>query len=274
MMRAAMSAVGVLRLTGLVCAAFLALAAPRAATAETLAETLVSAYENSGLLEQNRALLRAADEDVAQVVSELRPIINWSSEMAHQFGQSRTNGLSRDLSATDTTLSLTMDLLLYDFGRTRYRLKAAREAVLATRESLRSIEQQVLFGAVSAFMNVRRARELLSVRENNLKLLKEELRAARDRFEVGEVTRTDVALAEAQLASARSGLASARGDLTRAEEEFRNLPETCAPRRACPTCLATSRPRRASPCATIPTLNRRSARWPPRTSGPLPPRRR
>ncbi|WP_397543525.1 TolC family outer membrane protein [Roseovarius salis] len=217
-----MPAVRKSRIVGALFAAALASFLPRAVTAETLAQTLVSAYENSGLLEQNRALLRAADEDVAQVVSGLRPIINWRAEMGREFGRIENNGVSNGISATDATLSLTLDLLLYDFGRSQLQLQAAKETVLATREALRSIEQQVLLRAVSAFMNVRRARELLSVRQNNLRLLEEELRAARDRFEVGEVTRTDVALAEAQLASARSGLASARGDLTRAVEEFRN----------------------------------------------------
>lgn len=192
------------------------------ARAETLADTLVSAYKNSGLLEQNRALLRAADEDVAQIVSELRPILNWSAEMTSSFGRTQSGGFpERSISSDDFTVGLSLDLLLYDFGRTNLRVQAAKETVLATRETLRSIEQQVLLRAVTAYMNVRRTSELVSVRKNNLSLLREEFRAAQDRFEVGEVTRTDVALAEAQLASARSGLASAQGDLNQAIEEFR-----------------------------------------------------
>src|SRR6056297_2078804 len=192
------------------------------ARAETLADTLVSAYKNSGLLEQNRALLRAADEDVAQIVSELRPILNWSADMTSSFGRTQSSGFpERSISSDDFTVGLSLDLLLYDFGRTNLRVQAAKETVLATRETLRSIEQQVLLRAVTAYMNVRRTSELVSVRKNNLSLLREEFRAAQDRFEVGEVTRTDVALAEAQLASARSGLASAQGDLNQAIEEFR-----------------------------------------------------
>jgi len=192
------------------------------ARAETLADTLVSAYKNSGLLEQNRALLRAADEDVAQVVSELRPILSWSADVTSNFGRTRTGGFDdRSISSDELSAGLSLDLLLYDFGRTELRAEAAKETVLATRETLRNIEQQVLLRAITAYMNVRRNSELVSVRKNNLNLLQQELRAARDRFEVGEVTRTDVSLAEAQLASARSGLASAEGDLSRAIEEFR-----------------------------------------------------
>lgn len=191
------------------------------ARAETLADTLISAYKSSGLLEQNRALLRAADEDVAQVVSELRPIINWTTDISRTFGRTQTNNFpERSLTASDLAIGVSLDLLLYDFGRTNLRIQAAKETVLATREALRGIEQEVLLRAVSAYMSVRENRELVAVRKNNLNLLREELRTAQGRLEVGEVTRTDIALAEAQLASARSGLASAEGNLSQSIEEF------------------------------------------------------
>jgi outer membrane protein len=112
-------------------------------------------------------------------------------------------------------------LLLYDGGSSKLNVEALKETVLATRQQLVSIEQQVLLRAVSAFLNVLSAREVVSLRQNNLRLLTQELRAAEDRFEVGEVTRTDVAQAEASLAGARSGLAGAQGLLQQANEEYR-----------------------------------------------------
>lgn len=205
----------------LVLAALVALALPAAAKAEVLADALIDAYSHSGLLDQNRALLRAADEDVAQIVSELRPILNWSADITRSFGNTKTSGTTRPISSTDVNVGLEVGLLLFDFGRTGLRREAAKETVLSTRQALRSIEQQVLLRAVQAFMNVRRNREFVSLRENNVRLLRQELRAARDRFEVGEVTRTDVAQAEARLAAAQSGLATAQGDLAQAIEEFR-----------------------------------------------------
>lgn len=208
-----------LKLAGLI--ATLALGQATVARAETLADALASAYEHSGLLQQNRALLRAADEDVAIAVSGLRPIINWSSDLTRSFGRNRSSAGTANSSATELNLGITGQLLIYDFGRTRLGIEAQKELVLATRQTLISVEQQVLLRAVTAFMNVRRNREVVSIRQNNLRLLGEELRAARDRFEVGEVTRTDVAQAEARLANARSGLALAQGDLTQAIEEFR-----------------------------------------------------
>ena len=194
---------------------------PTATRAETLADALVSAYNHSGLLDQNRALLRAADENVAQTVARLRPIIDWSGDVTRSFSRFRTAGRTTSTASTDVNLGITASLLLYDFGQTKLSVEATKETVLATRQTLVSIEQQVLLRAVQAYMNVIRNGEFVALRESNLRLLGQELRAARDRFEVGEVTRTDVAQAEARLAAAQSGLAAAQGDLVQAVEEFR-----------------------------------------------------
>lgn len=203
--------------------------AATSAQAETLADALVAAYQNSGLLDQNRALLRAADEDVGAAAAALRPIISYTASLERTFGDSRstssTTGISfsSDTGSTEANLGLVASLLLYDGGVSRLDIEAAKETVLATRQSLISVEQDVLFRAVTAYMSVYANRDAVELRENNLRLLGEELRAAEDRFEVGEVTRTDVAQAEASLAEARSGLATARGDLLQANEEYRNV---------------------------------------------------
>jgi len=189
------------------------------AKADTLSEALASTYNNSGLLEQNRALLRAADEGVAQAVATVLPVINWSlnwnrtrSTAAPEVG----GGLNQTAVAR-----VTGSLTLYDNGANRSAIEAQKEVVLATRQSLRAVEQNVLLRAVQSYMNLIRAGEFVQLRQNNVRLITQEFRAAQDRFDVGEVTRTDVALAEARLASARSLLASAQGDRTVAAEEFR-----------------------------------------------------
>jgi outer membrane protein len=191
--------------------------------AESLADALVSAYNHSGLLEQNRALLRAADEDVAAAGAALQPIVNWSAQAQRTFGDNSSRGSTSSLGNSNVTLSLTASLLLYDFGGTAALTEAARETVFATRSQLISIEQQVMLRAVTAYLRVRSASEFVTLRQSNLRLLTQELRAANDRFEVGEVTRTDVALAQARLAQARSGLATAQGDLLRSREEYTNV---------------------------------------------------
>ena len=185
--------------------------------AETLGDALAAGYENSGLLEQNRALLRAADEDVAQAVSALMPIVNWSLQASSTYPRSSGFFAPEEVNAS---LQISAQLTLYDGGANQLAIDAQKELVLATRESLLGDEQQVLLRIVQAYMNVRRSNEFVSLRDSNLRLITQELRAAQDRFEVGEVTRTDVSLAEARLASARSQLAAEQGGLARAQAEY------------------------------------------------------
>jgi outer membrane protein len=205
-------------------AAILAVAAvglvPAAARADNLADALAGAYKTSGLLQQNRALLRAADEDVGIAVSALRPILDWTGRFSRSNSEFSSGGIPGGVSNSDGFFGLSAQLLLFDNGNSRLGIKAAQETVLATRQTLLSIEQSILLRAVQAYMNVIRTTEIVRLRENNVRVLGEELRAAQDRFEVGEVTRTDVALAESRAASSRTGLARARGDLVNAQEEY------------------------------------------------------
>lgn len=188
------------------------------AKSETLGQALRDAYHNSGLLEQNRALLRAADEDVAQSLAALRPVITWQAQAVYQSSSAVSSTLSQSL---DGTISVSANLLLHDGGASALATEAQKELVLQTRQGLIQVEQEILFRAVTAYMEVRRASEFLALRRSNVSVITQEVRAARDRFDVGEVTRTDVSLAEARLAAARSLLASAQGTLAQANEEFR-----------------------------------------------------
>ena len=180
---------------------------------DTLTGAMVSAYNTSGLLEQNRAVLRAADEDVATAASQLAPVVSWASSASH----SGSDSSSFDTSAS---ISLEADYTLYDGGKSSLGLEAAKFSVLATRSKLVSIEQNVLFEAVTAYLGVIRETENVSLRENNLSVIREELRAANDRFEVGEITKTDVALAEARLAASNSALAVAKGSYEKAVASY------------------------------------------------------
>lgn len=194
-----------------------------AAQAETLTDVLVSAYNNSNLLSLNQAVLRAADEDVAIAVSSLRPVIEYSASRSYTWD------LDTDVFATgredsqflSNTIELTASMSLFEFGRNRLGVEAAKQAVLASRQNLIAQEQSVLFAAVQGYTSVRRAISFVDLRQNNVRVLQEELRAANDRFEVGEVTRTDVAQAEARLAASQANLVAAQGDLEAAREQFK-----------------------------------------------------
>ncbi len=215
-----------MKLMGLAVIAVLGIGPVRA---ETLTDALVSAYRNSNLLDQNEALLRAADEDVAIAVSALRPVINFALQSSYNrtvkeglvfFGDevgTRRVG-NENFSAT---AQLTADLTIYDFGRTRLAIDASKETVLATRQALVDLEQRVLITAVQSYINVRLSSEIVFLRQSNVRLITQELQAAQDRFEVGEITRTDVALAESRLAQARANLASAEGDLMVSRESYK-----------------------------------------------------
>ncbi|MFP3382416.1 MULTISPECIES: TolC family outer membrane protein [Tritonibacter] len=192
--------------------------------ADNVTDAMIGAYTSSGLLEQNRALLRVADEGVAATVARLRPVISTALSISRDYNRTGLGSLGASSDhRTGAALSLSMNWLLFDNGASRLDTAAAQETVLATRQTLLDVEQQVLFSAVQAYVNVLTQQDIVSLRSNNLRLLQEELRAANDRFEVGEVTRTDVALAESQVAEARANLTDARGDLLTARATYEEV---------------------------------------------------
>lgn len=192
-----------------------------AAWADNVTDAMIGAYNSSGLLQQNRALLRAADETVGITLAGLRPIITSALAISRDYDRDGdVDGSSSSDTSTYATGSLSLSWLLFDNGVQRISTAAAQENVLATREGLVDIEQQVLFAAVEAYVNVLTQQDNVSLRQNNLRLLQEELRAANDRFEVGEVTRTDVALAQSSVAEARANLINAQGSLATARAVY------------------------------------------------------
>ncbi len=209
------------KVQALMMAALLALG-PAVAQAETLADALAAAYRNSNLLDQNKAVLRAADEDVAIAVSSLQPVIQFTMQSQWRNQEFRdAASVTLDSDHLNSQLAFSAEMTLYDFGRSAIAIEIAKESVLATRESLVSVEQQVLLDAVTAYVDVRLATEIVDLRQSNLRLITQELRAARDRFDVGEITRTDVSVAEARLAGSRAQLAAAEGDLLVAREAYK-----------------------------------------------------
>ena len=191
------------------------------AGAETLADALIAAYRNSNLLDQNRAVLRAADEDVAAAVSALRPVVSYT--MRGAWSRAETMSLAGEVvnEGLSASLSLSAEMTLIDFGRSRLGIDIAKASVLATRSALVEVEQQVLLAAVQAYVDVRLAQEVVALRQSNLRLITQELRAAEARFDVGETTRTDVAIAQSRLAASRAALAAAEGNLMIAREAYK-----------------------------------------------------
>jgi outer membrane protein len=172
------------------------------ASAETIGGALAKAYSYNSELNSARAGVRVTDENVAIAKSGYRPTIAGVSSL--DYTSQRGNRL------TTGDFGVQIQQLLFDGFQTRNNVRTAEARVLASNESLRNTEQNILFNAASAFMDVIRDRQIAVLRARNLEFLEEQVRAARSRFEVGEGTRTDVAQAEASRAAAVAQLAEAR----------------------------------------------------------------
>lgn len=184
------------------------------ARAQSLADALIAAYRNSPQLKAEQANLRATDEFVAQAWSALRPTLNASvsSSLTHRF--------LGDTSTWGNSLTLSSDLLLWDGGNTELAVEVNRLNVQAGRQTLADLEQTVLLNAAISFMDMHRDLQNLELAENNRDVLEQQLKADQDRFEVGEIRRTDVSQTEARLAGAQSTVALRQGSLEITRETY------------------------------------------------------
>jgi outer membrane protein len=175
---------------------------------ETLTDALIRAYQTSPLLDASRAGLRGIDETVPQARATRRPQISATAGANAVTRARETSGVTDTYQAV-----LEASLVLFDNGESAAALESARNQIAAARADLKEVEQIVLLDAVTAFVDVRRNIEFVALARNDVSVLEEQLRAARDRFEVGEITRTDVSQTEARLANSQSLLTSALGQL-------------------------------------------------------------
>src|SRR6476661_4161944 len=191
------------------------------ADADTLRDALVSAYQTNPTLTAQRQTLEATDATVAIAKAAGRPQI---------IG---TVGLNRNLAQRGVlntggkgpTLSVGADVSypLFNGGSVRNNVKAAQTRVEAGRATLRAVEGDVFTQAVSAYMDVIRDRAIVELNQNNVRVLDTNLQATQDRFQIGDLTRTDVAQSEARLQLGRSQLATSQGRLTGSEATYRQI---------------------------------------------------
>ena len=213
------------------------------ASADTLREALVLTYANNPTITAQRQSLRATDANVAIARASGRPQV------------SATVGLNRDLTRSgilDTgaskgpNLSAGVDLSypLFNGGSVRNNIEASRIRVEAGRATLRAVEGDIFTEAVAAYMDVIRDRAIVELNQNNVRVLTTNLEATSDRFEIGDLTRTDVAQSEARLQIGRANLATAQGRLLASEENYRRVvgkrPEALAPPPPLPPLPATA----------------------------------
>jgi outer membrane protein len=197
-----------------------AVLAAGAASADTLREALVSTYNTNPTITAQRESLKSTDATVAIARAQGRPRL------------SATVGVNQDLTRTGggngRNFSAGVDLSypLFNGGGIKNSIEAAKTRVLAGRATLRAVEGDIFTEAVSAYMDVIRDRAITELNENQVRVLDTNLRATRDRFEIGDLTRTDVAQSEARLSLARANLETARARQTASEENYRRVTGT------------------------------------------------
>ncbi len=191
-------------------------------SAETLQEALSAASGYNPRLDAQRAFQRGTDEDVARAMSGYRPTITGNADVGIERTDQRPSNYL-DGVTKPRGYGVTAVQPIFSGFRTYNAVNAAEANVRAEREVLRDIERQVLLQAATAYMDVVRDQELVRLNENNVNVLSRELKAAQDRFAVGEVTRTDVAQAEARRADAVSRLDAARANLRTSRGSYQQV---------------------------------------------------
>lgn len=235
------------RTRALASAAALALMAALAGpvSADSLQEAIALAYQTNPTLLAQRASQRALDETYVQARAGLRPNVDASAGASYtrNYGSTgggatpdipvpidtngdgvpdatgvipgaafSTGGAARESNSGSVSVGLSQTL--YTGGRLAHGINAAEAGVMAGRQGLRAVEQAVLQSVIQAYVDVQRDMDILRIRQDNLQVLRRQLEEASARFEVGEITRTDVAQAEARLAQSESDLAGAQAQLS------------------------------------------------------------
>jgi outer membrane protein len=201
--------------TSLLGAAALALAAAGALAAEAdrMRDAFTKAYVTNPTLEAERARLRTVDEGVNQALSRSRPNVTFRATAGGGLFSIDRNSSSSNEGRTPLTSEVEVTQSLYSGGTNPATVDRAEQEILAARAGLLQTEQQIFLQAGRAFMNVVRDQAVVDLNRNNVTVLRRQLQATRDRFQVGEVTRTDVSQAEARLSGAVADLSQAEGDL-------------------------------------------------------------
>src|ERR1700749_4998942 len=192
------------------------LATPLPALADTIEAALVRAYQNNPQLNAQRAQVRSTDENVPQALSGYRPKVAVTASAGYQYTDTLatsggTGSIPPPIVRTEThganpprSVGMTVTQTLFNGQQTANKTRAAESQVSGAREALRVLEQSVLLSAATIYMDYLRDSAIVEVQKSNVRVLEQTLKQTQDRFNVGEVTRTDVAQSEAQLAAGKT----------------------------------------------------------------------
>lgn len=191
-----------------------------AASAETLREAMVRAYQTNPTITGQRAAQRATDENVPIARAGGLPSLQSNGQIIDNIVVANNNFLNPERVGTG---QVQLSVPLYQGGAVKNAIRAAETRVDAGRAQLRGVEANLFTNVVAAYMNVIRDEAIVNLNTRNVNVLETNLRASRDRFQVGDLTRTDVAQSEARLAQARAQLQSAQANLISSRENYINI---------------------------------------------------
>ena len=209
--------------------------APSELAAETLQSALAKAYEGNPQLNAQRAIVRQSDEGVSQALSGYRPTLSATASVAEQFTNTTEvlppippglpNGVSFSIKGytNPTAVGLNGSQTLFNGQRTTNTVRKAESQVSAARETLRMMEESILLAAATAYMDMSRDTANLEVQQNNVRVLQRTLKDTQNRFAAGQVTTTDVAQSEAQLAAGEANLHAAESTLMTTRANYRRV---------------------------------------------------
>ncbi len=212
-----------------VSAAALLAGAPSAVRAQSLDDALVTTYMTNPTIAAQRARLRATDEQVPRALSGWRPTVTFTAEGGRVQEEQKVNQADKSTLFVDQldrwqrSYALAITQPIFRGFRTVAETERAEQRVNADRERLSATEQLVLRDAVTAYLNVVRDEAVLDLNVNSEQVLRKQLEATLDRFEVGEVTRTDVSQAEARLARATADRTASEGALETSRAIFQRI---------------------------------------------------
>ncbi len=202
-------------------------AGPTPVLADTIEAALVRAYQSNPQLNAQRAEVRSTDENVPKALSGYRPTVNLNATAGYQYTDEKVNqsGFSGIIHGTNVprSVGLTASQTLFNGYQTANGVRAAESQVSGSREALRVLEQTVLLNAATVYMDYLRDAANLEVQKSNVRVLEQTLKQTRDRFNVGEVTRTDVAQSEAQLAAGKTQELTAESQLNATRSNYRRI---------------------------------------------------
>lgn len=201
---------------GVISAFLLVLGVPLSAMSETLADAIAAGYANNPALEVQRQQTDVAQSQLEEARSLRRPTVNLSGSVGYESVDSDRPFASQSGNAGDRPVAragLESVLPLYTGGRISAGIRQAQAGIGAAEAELEAARQDLMLNIVTTYVDVLRDREAILIRENSIALLKEQVRASQDRFDVGEVTRTDVAQSEARLEGGLAARAAAQATL-------------------------------------------------------------